>query len=88
MPTDYFESFKVDIQQYGLEVFRTDDDNFIAVGGHGQGDASPASALKAAQSIYDIVERLNKKHKLKISPRIGIHVGVATGEYIRMLQWS
>ena len=30
--------------------------------------------------MHVIVERLNKKHNLKISPRIGIHVGVATGE--------
>ena len=78
--TDYLESFKAEIEQYGLEVFRTDGDNFIAVGGHGQGDASPASALIAAQRMHVIVERLNKKHNLKMSPRIGIHVGVATGE--------
>ena len=59
---------------------RTDGDNFIAIGGHPTGDASPISALKAAQRMHVIVERLNKKHNLKISPRIGIHVGVATGE--------
>lgn len=78
--TDYLGSFKEEIQQYGLEEFRIDGDNFIAVGGYHTGDASPISALKAAQRMHVIVERLNKKYNLKISPRIGIHVGVATAE--------
>ncbi|MDE0987425.1 MAG: adenylate/guanylate cyclase domain-containing protein, partial [Schleiferiaceae bacterium] len=80
MLTDYLGSFKEEIQQYGLEEFRIDGDNFIAVGGHHRGDASPISALKAAQRMHVIVERLNKKYNLKISLRIGIHLGVATGE--------
>ena len=83
MLTNYLGSFKEEIQQYGLEEFRIDGDNFIAVGGYHTGEVSPVSALKAAQRMHVIVERLNKKYNLKISLRIGIHLGVATGEVYR-----
>ena len=70
----YFEAFKAEIKPYGLEVLRIDGDHFVAVGGRQGNNSSPVSTLKAAQCMQEVVERLNQKHKIELSLRIGIHI--------------
>ena len=70
----YFEAFKAEIKPYGLEVLRIDGDHVVAVGGRHSNNSSPVSTLKAAQCMQEVVERLNQKHKIELSLRIGIHI--------------
>ena len=74
----YFEAFKAEIKPYGLEVLRIDGDHVVAVGGRQGNKSSPVLTLKAAQCMHGIVERLNQKHKIELSLRIGIHICAAT----------
>ena len=74
----YFKAFKAEIKPYGLRALRMDGDHFVAVGGHQGSNSTPVSALKAAQCMHETVERLNQKHNIKLSLRIGIHICAAT----------
>ena len=82
----YFEAFKAEIKPYGLEVLRIDGDHFVAVGGRQGNNSSPVSTLKAAQCMQEVVERLNQKHKIKLSLRTGIHI--CTGSQQGLNLWG
>ena len=82
----YFEAFKAEIKPYGLEALRIDGDHFVAVGGRQGNNSSPVSTLKAAQCMQEVVERLNQKHKIELSLRIGIHI--CTGSQQGLNLWG
>ncbi len=80
----YFEAFKAEIKPYGLEVLRIDGDHFVAVGGRQGNNSSPVSTLKAAQCMQEVVERLNQKHMIELSLRIGIHICTASQQDLNL----